>query len=113
MKIREVLRILEDDGPMDEGAKYLIVIEKGEGNYSAYSPDIPGCIATGDTIEETLENMREALIFHLETISEEGEPLPNPRGVQSYLNAVKDSAGEDYSLTDISVDSVTPRSVVV
>jgi predicted RNase H-like HicB family nuclease len=113
MKIREVLRILEDDGPMDEGAKYLIVIEKGEDNYSAYSPDVLGCIATGDTIEETLENMREALIFHLETIYEEGEPLPQQRGVQSYLDAVEDSAEEDYFLTHISVDSVTPRAIAV
>jgi predicted RNase H-like HicB family nuclease len=113
MKIREVLRILEDDGPMDEGAKYLIVIEKGEGNYSAYSPHVPGCIATGDTIEETLGNMRDAVIFHLEAISEEGESFPQPRGVQSYMDAVEDSAGEGYFLTHISVDSVTPRAVLV
>jgi predicted RNase H-like HicB family nuclease len=98
---------------MEEGAKYLIVIEKGDDNYSAYSPDVPGCIATGGTIEETLNNMRDVLSFHLETISEEDEPLPQPRGVQSYLDAVEDSAGEDYFLTHISVDSVTPRSVVV
>jgi predicted RNase H-like HicB family nuclease len=98
---------------MDENAKYLIVIEKGEDNYSAYSPDVPGCIATGETIEVTLENMREALIFHLEAISEEGESFPQPRGVQSYLDAVEDSAEEDYFLTHISVDSVTPGAVLV
>lgn len=97
---------------MEEGAKYLIVIEKGEDNYSAYSPDVLGCIAAGDTIEETLETMRDALLFHLESLSEDNEPLPQPRGVQSYLDAVEDSAGEDYFLTHISVDSVTPRTVL-
>jgi len=96
---------------MDEDAKYLIVIERAENNYSAYSPDVPGCIATGETIEETLENMRDTLAFHLEAIAEEGDPLPYPRGVQSYLNAVEDSAGEDYFLTHISTDSVLPGAI--
>jgi predicted RNase H-like HicB family nuclease len=97
---------------MDEDAKYLIVIERADNNYSAYSPDVPGCIATGETIEETLENMKTALAFHLETITEEGEPLPYPRGVQSYLDAVEDSAGEDYFLTHISTDNVLPGAIL-
>jgi predicted RNase H-like HicB family nuclease len=98
-------------GNMDRETKYLIVIEKGDNNYSAYSPDVPGCIATGETIEETLENMRDALTFHLEAIAEEGEPLPYPRGVQSYLDAVEDSAGEEYFLTHISIDNVLPGAI--
>lgn len=96
---------------MDERRKYLIVIEKGEDNYSAYSPDVLGCVATGATIEETLDNMRDALVFHLEALAEDGDPLPAPRGVQSYLDAVQDSVGEDYYLTHISVDSVASQAI--
>ena len=46
--------------------RFLVVIEKGENNYSAYSPDLPGCVATGSTQEETIENMKQAIQFHLE-----------------------------------------------
>lgn len=96
---------------MDESRKYLIVIEKGESNYSAYSPDVLGCVATGDTVEETLGNMRDALVFHLEAMAEDGDPWPVPRGVQSYLDAVQASAGEDYYLTHVSVDSVAAQAI--
>ncbi|MBI1294853.1 type II toxin-antitoxin system HicB family antitoxin [bacterium] len=96
---------------MDKSGKYLIVIEKGEGTYSAYSPDVLGCVATGDTVEETLENMRDALIFHLEAMADDGDPWPVPRGVQSYLDAVQESAGEDYYLTHVSVDSVASQAI--
>ena len=52
--------------------KYLIVIEKSETNFSAYSPDLPGCIATGKTREEAEEQMYEAIAFHLEGLEEDG-----------------------------------------
>ncbi len=58
--------------------KYAIVIEDAGSNYSAYSPDVPGCITTGATIEETKRNMIEALEFHLEGLKEDGLPLPKP-----------------------------------
>ena len=58
--------------------RYLIIIENAGTNYSAYCPDLPGCIAIGDTIEETKQNMREALAFHLEGMIEDGEPIPQP-----------------------------------
>jgi len=45
-------------------AEYTIIIERAEGNYSAYCPDLPGCIATGSTIEKTIQRMKEAIIFH-------------------------------------------------
>ena len=48
--------------------QYLVVVEKADTNYSAYAPDVPGCAATGDTIEETIEHMQEALRVHLEAI---------------------------------------------
>ncbi|MFN2500921.1 MAG: type II toxin-antitoxin system HicB family antitoxin [Pyrinomonadaceae bacterium] len=53
--------------------RYLIVIEKGEQNYSAFSPDVPGCVATGRTVEDTLDSERSALEFHIEGMVENGE----------------------------------------
>jgi predicted RNase H-like HicB family nuclease len=59
--------------------KYAIVIEKAEGsNYSAYAPDLPGCVATGDTLEEVKRLMREGIEFHLDGLREDGLPIPNP-----------------------------------
>ena len=59
--------------------KYLVVIEETNTGYSAYSPDLPGCIATGDTREEVEKNMQEGILFHLEGIREEGEQIPEPK----------------------------------
>jgi predicted RNase H-like HicB family nuclease len=56
--------------------KYLVVIEKAEGNYSAYVPDLPGCIAVGDTIPECEASIQEAIEFHLDGLREEGMPIP-------------------------------------
>jgi predicted RNase H-like HicB family nuclease len=59
--------------------RYLIVIEGAQGeNYSAYAPDLPGCIATGATIEETGREMHDAIAFHLEGLRDVGEPIPEP-----------------------------------
>ena len=91
--------------------KYLIVIEKSETGFSAYSPDVPGCISTGDTIDEIVANMKSALIFHLEGLQKDGEPLPKPRGVQSYLDAEQESVGEDYFITHVAVPDVLPAEV--
>ncbi len=67
----------EDELEMSSGyggktQKYLIVIEKAETNFSAYSPDLPGCVATGKTLEEAEEQMYEAIVFHLEGLEEDG-----------------------------------------
>lgn len=59
--------------------KYLVVIEKTETGYSAYSPDLPGCIATGHTQEEVEKNMQEGISFHLESIRADGEQVPEPK----------------------------------
>jgi predicted RNase H-like HicB family nuclease len=56
--------------------RYAIVIEKAEGNYSAYVPDLPGCVATGNTVEEAESQIREAIEFHLEGMREDGSPIP-------------------------------------
>ena len=58
--------------------KYLIVIEPTATGFSAYSPDLPGCVATGETREECERNMKEAIAFHLEGLREEGEAVPSP-----------------------------------
>jgi predicted RNase H-like HicB family nuclease len=58
--------------------KYAVVIEKARSNYSAYVPDLPGCVSAGDTPEETESNMREAIEAHIELMREEGMPVPQP-----------------------------------
>lgn len=58
--------------------RYTIIIEKGEGNYSAYCPDLPGVVAAGETEEATVELMEEALEFHLEGLKKENLPIPEP-----------------------------------
>ena len=58
--------------------RYVIVIENAGGNYSAYSPDLPGCVATGATPEETKANMREAIDLHLRGMAEDDTPIPEP-----------------------------------
>ena len=58
--------------------EYLIVIEAGEANYGAYAPDLPGCVAVGDTVEECEESMREAIAFRLDGMREDGDPIPPP-----------------------------------
>lgn len=61
--------------------EYVIVIERAEGNYGAYAPDLPGCVATGDTVEETVQLMKEAIELHIQGMIEDGEPIPEPRAV--------------------------------
>ncbi|MGH9662368.1 MAG: type II toxin-antitoxin system HicB family antitoxin [Bryobacteraceae bacterium] len=65
--------------------KYAIVIEQGESNFSAYVPDLPGCITTGRTVEEVERNIREALELHLEGLREDGEPIPEPHTAVAYV----------------------------
>lgn len=66
--------------------KYAIVIEKAENNYSVYVPDLPGCIATGGTIEEAEQQIREAIEFHLDGMREDGEPIPPPSSHVEYVD---------------------------
>jgi len=56
--------------------RYAVVIEKGERNYSAYIPDLPGCVSVGDTLKEVKAEIREAIEFHLEGVREDGLPIP-------------------------------------
>jgi len=65
--------------------RYLIVIEKSDTGYSAYSPDLLGCVATGDTREEAESSMREAISFHIEGMREDGLEIPVPTSYSSYV----------------------------
>ena len=71
---------------IDLAQRYLILIEGGPpSNYSAWSPDLPGCVATGDTVEDVERRMREAVAFHLEGLAEDGIPIPEPSGPGVYV----------------------------
>ncbi len=58
--------------------EYAVVYERAEGNYSAYVPDLPGCIACGDTLDETVTLIREAIELYIDALRESGEPVPEP-----------------------------------
>ena len=74
MKVRDIIM-----------KKYLVIFEKAGENYSAYSPDIPGCIATGKTRDEVEKNIREAINFHLEGLAKDGMPIPEPASFTEYV----------------------------
>ncbi len=65
--------------------KYAVVIEDSGGNFSAYVPDLPGCIATGQTIAETENEIRSAILFHLEGMKEDDQPIPEPASAVEYV----------------------------
>lgn len=76
--------------------KYLVLVEKGKHNYSAYAPDVPGCVSAGDTVDETLQNFQEALKLHLEGMFEDGDVAPPPT-----------IAAAEFVQADIEVPAVT------
>lgn len=65
--------------------KYAVVIENAGSNFSAYVPDLPGCIATGESVQEAEAQIREAIQFHLEGIREDGEAIPQPSSSVEYV----------------------------
>ena len=65
--------------------RYAIVVEKTENNYSAYVPDLPGCVATGQTVKEVEQEIREAIEFHIEGLREDGMAIPQPASIVEYL----------------------------
>ena len=68
--------------------RYAIVIERAEGNYSAYVPDLPGCVATGATVAEVEAEIRDAIAFHLEGMREDGLAVPSPSSQVEYVEVV-------------------------
>ena len=67
--------------------RYAIVIEKANSNYSAYVPDLPGCVATAATIREVEDDIREAIRFHIDGLKEDGIPVPAPTSIAEYVEA--------------------------
>ncbi|HZH29796.1 MAG TPA: type II toxin-antitoxin system HicB family antitoxin [Pyrinomonadaceae bacterium] len=67
--------------------RYAMIIERGERNYSAYLPDLPGCIATGKSVEEVKRRMRAAVELHLRGMREDGLPIPEPSSMAEYVEA--------------------------
>jgi predicted RNase H-like HicB family nuclease len=65
--------------------RYAVVIEKADGNYSAYVPDLPGCVATAPTIEEVQVEIAKAIRFHIDGLREDGLPIPPPLSVCEYV----------------------------
>ena len=65
--------------------RFLVVIEKANGNYSAYSPDLPGCVATGKTREEAEQNMHEAIQLHVKGLQEDGQRVPESQSLAEYM----------------------------
>ncbi|MBK7327679.1 MAG: type II toxin-antitoxin system HicB family antitoxin [Dehalococcoidia bacterium] len=67
--------------------RYAVVIEKAPGNYSAYVPDLPGCVAVGDSLAEVELAIREAIRFHIEGLKEDGLPVPPPSAMAEHVTA--------------------------
>jgi len=69
--------------------RYLVILEHAEGsNYSAYAPDLPGCVATGATRQEAMRNIREAIALHIQGMREDGETIPVPSTEADYAEVV-------------------------
>ena len=69
-------------------SRYLVIIEESGTGYSAFLPDLPGCIATGATRDEVESEMRKGVEFHIEVLRESGEPVPKPRSTATYVEVV-------------------------
>ena len=67
--------------------RYAVVIEKAEGNYSAYVPDLHGCVATGDSVKAVEGEIRDAIRFHIDGLKEDGLPVPKPTSIADYVEA--------------------------
>ncbi len=65
--------------------RYAVVIEKGENSYGAYVPDLPGCVAVAETVEEVEALIREAIEFHMEGLKKDGLPIPEPKTLCEYV----------------------------
>ncbi|MGB8343738.1 MAG: type II toxin-antitoxin system HicB family antitoxin [Ktedonobacteraceae bacterium] len=71
---------------MKDMYRFLVIIEKGDHSYGAYSPDLPGCVAVGGTREEAEANMRGAMLMHLRGIIEDREPIPTSQAIAEYMD---------------------------
>ncbi len=86
--------------------KYLVVIEKADKNYSAFSPDLPGCITVGDTVDETISFIIEAIELYLEAVAEEGGAMPASKSLRYYIEQGifdDDQVAEEYCIARVEV----------
>lgn len=86
--------------------KYLVVIEKADKNYSAFSPDLPGCITVGGTVDETINFIKEAIELYLEAVADEGGAIPPSKGLRYYTEQGifdDDQIAEEYYITRVEV----------
>ena len=67
--------------------RYAVVIEKAKDNYSAYVPDLPGCVAAGPTVEAVEAEIRAAIRFHIDGLKQDGQPVPPPSSLAEYVDA--------------------------
>jgi predicted RNase H-like HicB family nuclease len=67
--------------------RYAVVIEKADGNYSAYVPDLPGCVATAETVAEAESEIRDAIRFHIDGLKADGTAVPTPTSIAEYIEA--------------------------
>jgi predicted RNase H-like HicB family nuclease len=67
--------------------RYAVVIEKADGNYSAYVPDLPGCVATGESVAAVEQEIRDAIRFHIDGLEADGLPVPVPSSIAEYVDA--------------------------
>jgi predicted RNase H-like HicB family nuclease len=81
------------------------VIGKTATGSSAHCPDVPGCAAVGKTVEEVVAHMKKALELHFEGMSEDGDPIPKPGGVDSYREVMKDLDVGHYFLAHVPIDT--------
>lgn len=84
--------------------RYAVVIEKGKKNYGVYVPDVPGCVSVGDTVEECLTNIREALQLHFDGMREDGDRIPDPLSLVDYVEV---PMGTSLSSTNSSRDKAS------
>ncbi len=85
--------------------RYLVIFEQGDTNYSAYVPDMPICVAVGDTLEETRQQIVEAIKFHIECLQEDGEIVPKPTSKPP--NQIPSDVSAEY--VSIEVDAAKPK----
>jgi predicted RNase H-like HicB family nuclease len=85
MSVEKSAQDAKSAGAEASGKRYLVIFEKANDNYSAYSPDIPGCIATGKTRGEVEKNIKEAISLHFAGLEEDGLPIPEPASSIEYI----------------------------
>ena len=87
--------------------RYLVIFEQGDTNYSAYVPDIPVCVAVGDTLEETRKEIAEAMKFHIECLQEDGEIIPKP------TSKLSDQTSSDLiaEFVEVEIDNTPCKAV--